>query len=434
MKISGTLFLFIFICNTIILSGQINKSDTTFLIIKNISIIDVGSGKILKKQNVVIKGQFIYYIGNSFSERTSTNTKYIDGKGKYLCPGLWDMHFHLCWDISNDTLLYPALLKNGITGIRDMGGDLKIMSAFKSLKNVNKLNIYGAGPMIDGNPPVYSDFSLPVDNSSDITKLLDSLKNNGSDFFKTYSLLKEAQLKEISAYCRKNDFHFAGHLSEYINPETSISLGQKSIEHLNGLYEIWNESRSRFDSLTDLMLKHHTYICPTIITYQLKTRLRDSTIVNKEYSKYISTSLVKEWKITWGKRVERHKKLEDWDALDKTYLSQLKLISRLHEKGVMLLAGSDFAGMPYVYPGISLHQELKLLTKAGLSNYETLKTATINPAIFMNKQNIYGSVEVEKYADLLILEKNPFDNIENLKTTTFVIVKGKIIKVQNNKS
>lgn len=182
------------------------------------------------------------------------------------------------------------------------------------------------------------------------------------------------------------------------------------------------------------MLKHHTYICPTIITYQLKTRLRDSTIVNKEYSKYISTSLVKEWKITWGKRVERHKKLEDWDALDKTYLSQLKLISRLHEKGVMLLAGSDFAGMPYVYPGISLHQELKLLTKAGLSNYETLKTATINPAIFMNKQNIYGSVEVEKYADLLILEKNPFDNIENLKTTTFVIVKGKIIKVQNNKS
>ncbi|MFZ1422442.1 MAG: amidohydrolase family protein [Saprospiraceae bacterium] len=432
MKISGSLFLLIFICYTNINIGQINKSDTTFLIIKNINIIDVSSGKILKKQNVVIKGQFIYYIGNSFSERTSTNTKYIDGKGKYLCPGLWDMHFHLCWDINNDTLLYPALLKNGITGIRDMGGDLKIMSAFKRLGNVNKLHIYGAGPMIDGNPPVYHDFSLPVDNSSDITKLLDSLKNNGSDFFKTYSLLKEKQLKEISAYCRKNDFHFAGHLSEYVKPETSISLGQKSIEHLNGLYEIWNESRNRFDSLTDLMLEHHTYVCPTIITYQLKTQLRDSTIVNKEYSKYIPTALVKEWKITWGKRVERHQKLKDWDKLDKTYSSQLRLISRLHKKGVKILAGSDFAGMPYVYPGISLHQELKLLTKAGLSNYEALKTATINSAIFMNKQNLYGSISVGKYADILILEKNPLDNIDNLQSVDLVMINGQQIILKND--
>jgi len=182
-----------------------NKSDTTFLVIKNINIVNVLSGKILKKQDVVIKGQFIYYIGNSFTEKTSANTKYIDGKGKYLCPGLWDMHFHLCWDKYNDTLLYPALLKNGITGIRDMGGDLKIMNDFKQIKPVNNLNIFGAGPMIDGNPPVYRDFSMPVDDSSDITKLLDSLKNNGSDFFKTYSLIKEEQLKEISAYCKKND-------------------------------------------------------------------------------------------------------------------------------------------------------------------------------------------------------------------------------------
>ncbi|MFZ1256049.1 MAG: amidohydrolase family protein, partial [Saprospiraceae bacterium] len=295
-----------------------------------------------------------------------------------------------------------------------------------------KLHIYGAGPMIDGNPPVYHDFSLPVDNSSDITKLLDSLKNNGSDFFKTYSLLKEKQLKEISAYCRKNDFHFAGHLSEYVKPETSISLGQKSIEHLNGLYEIWNESRNRFDSLTDLMLEHHTYVCPTVITYQLKTQLRDSTIVNKEYSKYIPTALAKEWKITWEKRVERHQKLKDWDKLDKTYSSQLRLISRLHKKGVKILAGSDFAGMPYVYPGISLHQELKLLTKAGLSNYEALKTATINSAIFMNKQNLYGSISVGKYADILILEKNPLDNIDNLQSVDLVMINGQQIILKND--
>ncbi len=184
------------------------------------------------------------------------------------------------------------------------------------------------------------------------------------------------------------------------------------------------------------MITHQTYVCPTIITYQLKTKLRDTTIVNQAYSKYIPSTLANEWKITWGKRVERHKKLEDWDALDKTYLSQLKLINRLNEKGVMILAGSDFAGMPYVYPGISLHQELKLLTKAGLSNYEALKTATINPAIFMNMQNLFGSISVGKYADMLILEKNPLDNIDNLQSVGLVIINGEqvnIIKTKNER-
>jgi imidazolonepropionase-like amidohydrolase len=135
-----------------------------------------------------------------------------------------------------------------------------------------------------------------------------------------------------------------------------------------------------------------------------------------------------EWQTAWGKRMTRHTKLSDWEGLNKTFQSQMQLVNHLHKMGVMILAGSDFAGMPYVYPGISLHQELKLLVEAGLTNYEAIKTAPINPAIFMAKQNLYGSVTIGKYGDLLILEKNPFDNIENLKTTTFVIVKGEIFK------
>jgi len=427
MNNTRILYLILCICSTNIIFGQQDNAYSDFLIIKHINIIDLMTGKVVKNQDVVIKEQFIYYIGNSFSERTSAHTKYIDGQGKYLCPGLWDMHFHLCWDKNNDTLVYGALLKNGITGIRDMGGDLKIMNDFKNVSNNFKLKIYGAGPMIDGNPPVYRDFSISVDHHSDITKLLDSLRKNGSDFFKTYSLIKEEQLKEIAIYCAKNHMHFAGHLSEYVKPERSIALGQKSIEHLNGLDEIWNESKCRFDSLVNLMLANNTYVCPTIVIYQLKTKLRDTTIKNKAYSKYIAATLAAEWNTTWTKREDKHKKLNDWDALNKTYLSQLKLVNRLYKKGVTLLAGSDFAGMPYVYPGISLHQELKLLTIAGLSNYEALKTATINPAIFMDKQNLYGSISIGKYADMLILEKNPLHNIDNLQSIGHVIINGELI-------
>ena len=104
----------------------------------------------------------------------------------------------------------------------------------------------------------------------------------------------------------------------------------------------------------------------------------------------------------------------------------MQLVNYLGKKGVMILAGSDFAGMPYVYPGISLHQELKLLTEAGLSTHDALKAATINPAIFLAKQDLYGSISVGKYADLLILEKNPLDNVDNLRAINYVILKGEI--------
>ncbi len=404
---------------------------TSILIIRNINVVDVLNGTILPGQDVVVKDQLIYFIGNSFPETIPSNTNYIDGTNKFLSPGLWDMHFHGCWQNNNDSLLFPILLKNGITGIRDMGGDLGIMRRFKTRLQKGEITgpvIVGAGPMIDGNPPVYSDFSLPVDDNTNIKARLDSLKNKGADFFKTYSLLREKQLDSIAAYSRSNHINFAGHLSEYIEPEISITLGQKSVEHLNRLDDIWKTNKSRLDSIGNLMKQNGTFLCPTLLTYQLKTRVRDTSIVMKSYDQYISPSMMDEWKKGWTKRMERHTKNGDWSDLEKTFTSQLALVNHLNQMGIMILAGSDFAGMPYVYPGISLHQELSLLVKAGLTNQQALQTATINPAIYLSLQHWYGSVSTGKYADLLILEKNPLADINNLTTIENIIQKGKALK------
>lgn len=399
------------------------------LVIENVNVVDVVEGKILPAQDVAVKDKIIYFIGDSFAEPVSSNTIYIDGSGKFLSPALWDMHFHLCWDPNNDTLLFPILIKNGISAIRDMGGSLQIMRRFKEQVKKGEIigpDIYGAGPMIDGNPPVYVDFSMPADDQTNMTAALDSLRKNGADFFKTYSLINETQLREISAYCFKNKVSFAGHLSEYIEPEISINLGQKSIEHLNRLDDIWRSNKIRLDSIGNLMIANNTFLCPTLIIYQLKTRIRDSSMINRDYARYISPSLMAEWKALWKKRSERHTKLANWKELDTTFLSQMALVNRLGKMGVMILAGTDFAGMPFVYPGISLHQELGLLVESGLSNYEALKTATINPAIFMSQQRHYGSISLGKYADMLLLEKNPLEDIAHTKTIDLVILKGEI--------
>ena len=113
-------------------SRELLASTRDSLIIKNVHVVDVLKGKIARSQTVVIEGPVISFIGSSTPREYLENSKTIDGSGKYLAPGLWDMHFHLCWAGDNDRLLYPILLRNGITGVRDMGGDAGVMRRFKA--------------------------------------------------------------------------------------------------------------------------------------------------------------------------------------------------------------------------------------------------------------------------------------------------------------
>lgn len=418
-------------------SSSKQKTQTPILLIQNINIVDVESGKIIPSQQVLIKDSIIRFIGSSIPEKSKGNTIVINGTGKYLVPGLWDMHFHLCWMNNNDSLLFPVLLKKGITGIRDMGGDLQIMNSFKSRiknKGMPAPEIYGAGPIIDGNPPVQPDFSLPVDDNTNMPHVLDSLSNKGAAFFKVYSLIKENQLRATADYCKTHHMQFEGHLSEYIDPKLSISLGQKSVEHLNRIFEIWQEDKAKLDEIGNMMVAQKSFLCPTVITYYLKTKLRDSSIVKPAYEQYITPSLRNEWQTLWTKRIKAAEKKGNENQLNDIFESQKKLIAHLANMGVMILAGSDFAGMPYVYPGIGLQEELKLLATCGLSNLQVLQSATINPAIFMGKEHKYGSVTIGKYADLIIVENNPLTDISNIQTIKDVIIKGQIIQAAHKEN
>jgi uncharacterized protein YihD (DUF1040 family) len=269
---------------------------SSYIVIQNISIVDVVAGRIIPHQTVIIKDSIISEILLYNNQKNPANAKIIDGKNKFLMPGLWDMHFHMAWDAANDTLLFNVLLKYGITGIRDMGGSLEILNKFKNeLRTISQTGpeIFGAGPIIDGNPPVQKDFSLPVDSLTNIIYQLDSLKNNGIDFIKVYSLLKEWELKKIADYSKANRIPFAGHLSEYAEPEIAITLGQKSIEHLNRLDEIWIKDKERMKAIAKLMKDNNTWLCPTIIIYYLKLHMTDSSAVIPELEKYINPQLKK---------------------------------------------------------------------------------------------------------------------------------------------
>ncbi len=308
-----------------------------------------------------------------------------------------------------------------------MGGLWSILRDFKrhSRSTLDPVpDIVGAGPILDGNPPIHKDVGLPLDTNSDVYTILDSLKNNGADFFKVYSLLQESELKQIATYCRTENLTFAGHLSEYVQPERSIELGQKSVEHLNRLDDIWLQDKNRMEKIAMAMQERSVWLCPTIVTYWLKVHMIDSTAYSPTLEQYIHPALKAEWT---SARKSREKRFSDSNELQKQkslLTEQMHLIKFLHEKNVKLLAGSDFAGMPFVYPGLGLHQELELMVECGVPAKDALQSATINPALFFGIENNYGTVDAGKYADLVILNSNPLINIKNTQSIFAVYKKG----------
>lgn len=399
-----------------------------YQVIEEVNVIDVVQGKLLRSQTVVLKDSLIHFIGKEWRVPANAQITTINGRGKYLMPGMWDMHFHLAWDAGNDSLLFDVLLAHGITGVRDMGGDLAIQRAMKQNVAGNPTSgpaLFGAGPILDGNPPVMYDFTIPIDDSSGpVEFLLDSLVEAGSDFFKTYSLIQEPIVEEIAAYAQEHQLSFAGHLSEYIEPERSIQLGQKSIEHLNRLEEIWQADTARITRIAALMKEQGTWLCPTLLVYFVKANMRDSALVQSTYEPFIHPFLQQEWASSRARRMSKNSE-EDWERQASLFEQQKALVGFLHQQGVRILAGTDFAGMPYVYPGVGLQQELQLLHEAGLSNAEVLATATIHPAIFMGIQDKSGTVAVGKYADLVLLRENPLKGIDAIAKIDQVFRKGR---------
>jgi imidazolonepropionase-like amidohydrolase len=166
------------------------------------------------------------------------------------------------------------------------------------------------------------------------------------------------------------------------------------------------------------------WICPTLAVNRAMSYLNDSTFTRDNRIAYLPNSVIE----IWNQKMNPYTKgqIDTFaNSRRERYLFELSLIGKMNEKGVKFIAGTDFPN-PYVFPGFSLHDELSLMVKGGMPTIDVLRTATINPAIFMNKNADFGSVEVGKLASLVLLNKNPLENIENTRTIETVIVQGKV--------
>jgi hypothetical protein len=440
----------------------IGAEETKRLAIAHVAVVDTTSGGINADQTVEIAGSRIVKIVPAAAYRPEAGTQVIEARGKYLIPGLWDMHVHIA-GISADPkwskkVLLPLLTAMGVAGIRDMGGDLSVLQEWRREIESGKLigpHIVAGGPMlVSGGKKTLE--QIPIKDAEEAREAVRSLKLAGADFIKIIDLPSREAFFAVADEAKRQKLPFVGHVPPVVTASEASDAGMRSIEHVvysnlemdcsakedelrtaeraaRATHEegtsakLLQEAMTSYDpqkaaALWERFRRNGTWLVPTLVSIEALSRhnLAPETQANDPRLAYVPDSLRKEW----DPRTPENKFSEgeqQWWA--QQYINDGKMTAAMHKGGVALLAGSDSLDR-HVFPGFALHRELELLTEAGMTPLEALRAATSDAAKFLRHEGEFGVVANGAHADLVLLDENPLENISNTANISAVIREG----------
>jgi imidazolonepropionase-like amidohydrolase len=425
--------------------------------ITHVTVIDATGRPAQPEMTVIVAGERIAAIGPSKKAKVPRGAHIVDGSGKFLIPGLWDMHTHGATD-RRATQSYPLYLANGVLGVREMFGppDAGAWRVQHASSDKPSPTIFLASPIFDGPQPSYPT-CIAVANEAQGREAVAQQKGRGADFIKVYSLLPRDAYFAIADEAHKLGIRFAGHVPTSVTAAEASDAGQNSIEHLYGValgcsareaalfaemrdttranrhtltarvaaraFESYDETRA--GALFARFVRNGTWQCPTLTVLRSISRLDDPQSFADEQSKYIPKS-GRPSSQQPGNSPFKDNTAEDWGELRTQFRDGMTLVGRMHRAGVGILAGTDTPNA-YLVPGFGLHQELALLVDAGLSPMAALQAATRNAAQFMEQLDRRGTIEVGKIADLVLLDKDPLADIHHTTSVRTVVLAGKLM-------
>jgi imidazolonepropionase-like amidohydrolase len=424
--------------------------------ITHVTVVDTETGKEIHDRTVVISGGRISEVRDSKGMKPPPGAKVVDGRGRYLIPGLWDMHVHALFPERVGSM-FPMFVANGVLGIRDMGTSMPLADIERLRQEIASGSRLGprfvaAGPLLDGRAKPLRPNFLAITTPEQGRATVDSLKADGADFIKVYSWLSRDTFLAIAGEANKLNIPFAGHVPFSVPALEASDAGMKSMEHLHGVVL---SCSAREDELRSEMLKgganlpgddrlrlemheaaasyddrkaapifahlakNKTWQVPTLVVRVPYVQSFDTRITTDPRLKYIPPSAQQRW-------TEEAKSSTDGATTAKTFEKQSQIVGAMQRAGVPILAGTDAAWyQPYTYAGFSLHDELALLVRAGLTPMESLQTATINPARFLGIAKDLGTIEKGKIANLVLLDADPLADIHNTTKISKVFLAGK---------
>ncbi|MDX5338753.1 MAG: amidohydrolase family protein [Cyclobacteriaceae bacterium] len=440
----------------VIFSGHSQQSEQAILL-SNVQVVKVESGEILPNSAILIEKGLIRAIGPKAElAKLSQNKLEVDGQGKYLIPGLWDMHVHLEGAdlVEDNEALLPVFLAYGITTVRDCASDLglQVLKWREEINQGTRLGptIYTAGRKLEGKNSLWKG-DLEISNEEELHAMLDTLERDRVDFVKITenTLNGELFLKSVQA-AHDRGFRVSGHVPMNLTISELLDAGYTSVEHASYLLRLGGEEdrimkelragkisnqeadqqlNATFDQ-TRAIEKYRNlgsrglFVCPTLIGSQQLAYLQETDHSQDEFLDYLSERFVRnyQWRID---RMANETPAQLQQRKDRLELLKQQL-PLMQEAGIRLMAGSDAAALnTYVYPAESLLQELEIFQEAGLSPLQILQSTTLAGAEYFGVTDQQGSISPGKKADLVLLEENPLERIQALRAVNSVLVRGR---------
>lgn len=429
------------------------------LTITHATVIDVTNGQLHPESTVILEGNRILSVSTSKSAPVSGNV--VDAHGRYLIPGLWDMHTHVFFDRTANEgkdLILPMFVAFGVTGIRDMGSELEsVLASRAAIAKHQRLGprMIVSGPMLDGPHSSY-EAALPITTPESGRQAVDRLHARGVDFIKIQSGVPREAYFAIAQAASHLGVEFEGHVPDSIRAQEAITAGQRTFEHLIGIFEASSPHENAYlqgsygdkegtktvgkllaaydpareQKIIHLISANQVWQCPTLYWERGQWLVDSINFLKDPDIAYAPHSWVTS---LWPRMQKSIADSLDTDPLPvrKSFVQhELGIVHRLQIADVPFLAGTDAPAGVDLLPGISLHRELERFVAAGFTPLQALQTATINPAIFLHRTADMGTVEPHKLADLVLLDRNPLLDIRNTRTVSAVFLDGQYFSTE----
>lgn len=446
------------------------------LVIEHVTVVDVERGRLLPDRRVVVGGTRITAVDSGAAVRPA-GARVVDGRGKYLIPGLWDMHVHSVANVALDMPVgsvtnadwhFPLFLAFGVTGVRNMNDasadpTLELTNSVK--RRLAKGDLLGPrllanGPTVDGYPPLASN-PVVVRTAAEARAVVNELADHGADFIKVYENLSREAYFAIMDQARRRGIAVDGHVPFRVPPAEAADAGQRTFEHVLavalGCSTEAEAERGAFARVLSEPGRPKEVEQPPLALFRHERRLyetRDPAACAETIDAYRRNGVAEAPSLVGYHHVVNAKEIlsdaktmrlvppairRNWEEgrsseTGRTVRSILSPIvplqaenaRLLNEAGVLLLAATD-VGIPTLVPGLSLHEELVLLGGAGLTPLEALRTATLNPTRVLGLADSLGTIEAGKVADLVLLDADPLADIRNTQRIRAVAVNGRYL-------
>ncbi len=433
---------------------------TRITALTDVTVIDVATGRRDRHQTVLISGDRIIGVGRIPVPRGAVE---INLSGKYVIPGLADMHVH---SVGDERVSPPLYLANGLTTVREMAGTNPMLYDWRDRIAAGTLlgpRMVVASNIIDGDPTLWDPNLIQVivvDDADSARAAVRRVKSEGADFVKVYSRLSRESWRAIVDDARKVGLTVHGHGPDEVTSKEVSNAGQRSIEHIHSLglavstqeaevrrmlleikvatgdYNSWfrqmhpiewiaanTYSPSRAADVFGTLRRNRTRVTPTLTMHNVLDQI-DYTELDPTLAKYLSEESIGTYDYVIQNLYGANRTAEEISHQKQMWAWRQRFVRELFAHDVPIMAGTD-TGTPYSVPGFALHDELAHLVDAGATPRQALYAATVEPAKFLGLNT--GAVEPSKIADLVVLDADPLTDIRNTRRIHTVVTRGRVI-------